>query len=83
MGTTISSAADIMNETASNLNIVAAGAEEMTATISEIAGNTEKGRRIAEEEIGQTTHATAQIHELGNAAMQIEHIDLKNFSVLH
>ncbi|BBO91076.1 methyl-accepting chemotaxis protein [Desulfosarcina ovata subsp. ovata] len=71
MSTTISSAAGIMDETASNLNIVASGAEEMTATISEIAGNTEKGRQIAEEAVGQTTHATNQIEELGNAAMQI------------
>jgi methyl-accepting chemotaxis protein len=71
MSTTISSAAGIMDQTASNLNIVASGAEEMTATISEIAGNTEKGRRIAEEAVGQTTHATAQIEDLGHAAMQI------------
>jgi methyl-accepting chemotaxis protein len=71
MSTTISSAAGIMEETASNLNIVASGAEEMTATISEIAGNTEKGRQIAEEAVGQTTHATNQIEDLGSAAMQI------------
>ena len=71
MSTTISSAAGIMEETASNLNIVASGAEEMTATISEIAGNTEKGRQIAEEAVGQTTHATNQIEDLGNAAVQI------------
>lgn len=71
MSTTISSAAGIMDKTASNLNIVASGAEEMTATISEIAGNTEKGRQIAEEAVGQTTHATAQIQDLGNAAVQI------------
>jgi methyl-accepting chemotaxis protein len=71
MSTTISSAAGIMDKTASNLNIVASGAEEMTATISEIAGNTEKGRQIAEEAVGQTIHVTAQIEELGNAAMQI------------
>ena len=71
MSTTISSAAGIMDETSSNLNIVASGAEEMTATISEIAGNTEKGRQIAEEAVGQTTHATTQIQDLGNAAVQI------------
>jgi methyl-accepting chemotaxis protein len=71
MSTTISSAAGIMDNTASNLNIVASGAEEMTATISEIAGNTEKGRQIAEEAVGQTAHATAQIQDLGDAAMQI------------
>ena len=71
MSTTISSAAGIMEETASNLNIVASGAEEMTATINEIAGNTEKGRQIAEEAVGQTNHATTQIQDLGNAAVQI------------
>jgi methyl-accepting chemotaxis protein len=71
MSATVSSAAGIMDETANNLNIVASGAEEMTATISEIAGNTEKGRQIAAEAVDQTTHATAQIQDLGNAAMQI------------
>ena len=71
MSTTISSAAGIMDETANNLNIVASGAEEMTATISEIAGNTEKGRQIAEEAVGQTTHATMQIQDLGDAAVKI------------
>ena len=71
MSTTISSAAGSMDKTASNLNIVASGAEEMTATIGEIAGNTEKGRQIAEEAVGQTTHASAQIQDLGDAAVQI------------
>ena len=71
MNTTISSAADIMDEAANNLNIIASGAEEMTATISEIASNTEKGRQIAEEAVGQTSHATTQIEDLGNAAVQI------------
>jgi methyl-accepting chemotaxis protein len=71
MSTTIASAAGIMDETASNLNIVASGAEEMTATISEIAGNTEKGRQIAEQAVDQTNHATNQIQDLGDAAMQI------------
>ena len=71
MSTTISSAAGVMDETANNLNIVAAGAEEMTATINEIAGNTERGRQIAEEAVGQTNHATTQIQDLGEAAIQI------------
>jgi methyl-accepting chemotaxis protein len=71
MSTTIASAAGIMDETANNLSIVASGAEEMTATIGEIAGNTEKGRQIAEEAVDQTNHATTQIQDLGNAAMQI------------
>ena len=71
MNTTIASAAGIMDEAANNLNIIASGAEEMTATISEIAGNTEKGRQIAEEAVGQTNHATTQIEDLGNAAVQI------------
>ena len=43
----------------------------MTATISEIAGNTEKGRHIAEAAVGQTTQASAQIEDLGDATMQI------------
>ncbi len=71
MSTTITSVAGIMEQTAGNLNIVASGAEEMTATIREIANTTEKGRQIAEEAVGQTTHATNQIEELGSAALQI------------
>ncbi len=71
MSSTITSVAGIMEQTAGNLNIVAAGAEEMTATIREIAQTTEKGRQIAEEAVGQTTHATGQIEELGTAAQQI------------
>jgi len=71
MSTTITSVAGIMEQTAGNLNIVASGAEEMTATIREIANTTEKGRLIAEEAVGQTTHATGQIEELGTAAQQI------------
>ncbi len=71
MSSTITSVAGIMEKTAGNLNIVASGAEEMTATIREIANTTEKGRQIAEEAVGQTTHATRQIEELGTSALQI------------
>lgn len=71
MSTTITSVAGIMEQTAGNLSIVASGAEEMTATIREIANTTEKGRQIAEEAVGQTTHATRQIEELGTSALQI------------
>ena len=71
MSSTITSVAGIIEKTAGNLNIVASGAEEMTATIREIANTTEKGRQIAEEAVGQTTHATRQIEELGTSALQI------------
>jgi methyl-accepting chemotaxis protein len=71
MSVTVSSAAQTMGEMASNLTVVASGAEEMTATIGEIAVNTEKGRQIADEAVGQTSHASRQIEELGVAAQQI------------
>lgn len=71
MNTMISSAATIMEETVNNLSIVAASAEEMTATINEIAENTETGRQIADNAVGQTNCASGQIEELGQAAQQI------------
>jgi methyl-accepting chemotaxis protein len=71
MSTAIAAVAQVMEDTANNLTIVASGAEEMTATINEIAVNTEKGRQIAEEAVGQTAHASKQIEELGTAAQQI------------
>jgi methyl-accepting chemotaxis protein len=60
-----------MEAAAGSLSIVASGTEEMSATIGEIAANTEKGRQIAEMAVGQTAHATGQIEELGKAAVQI------------
>ncbi|MCP4449919.1 MAG: hypothetical protein GY809_00540, partial [Planctomycetes bacterium] len=46
-------------------------AEEMTATITEIAQNAEKARGITTEAVGQTEHATAQVDELGISAKEI------------
>ena len=71
MSVTISRASEVTQEASDNLSIVAGSAEEMTATINEIAKNTDKGRLIADEAVGQTKKASRQIEELGNAAQQI------------
>lgn len=54
----------------------AGAAEEMSATINEIAKNTEKGQEITNEAVGQTSDASNQIEELGNAAQQIAITDI-------
>jgi methyl-accepting chemotaxis protein len=58
-------------QTATNVQMVATAAEEMTATISEIAGNMENGRKIAENAVGQAQITSSQMGELGN---EMEHI---------
>jgi methyl-accepting chemotaxis protein len=58
-------------QTSTNVQMVATAAEEMTATISEIAGNMEKGRRIADDAIEQAQTTSAQVGELGQAMVDI------------
>jgi methyl-accepting chemotaxis protein len=58
-------------QTSSNVQMVATAAEQMTATISEIAGNMEKGRRIADDAVEQARTTSTQVGELGQA---MEHI---------
>ena len=58
-------------QTSTNVQMVATATEEMTATIGEIAGNMEKGRRIADDAIEKAKNTSAQVGELGLAMEDI------------
>ena len=60
-----------MEQTSTNLTHVTSSTEQMTSTIGEIAGNSEKARRITAEATRQATHITEQINQLGQAAREI------------
>jgi methyl-accepting chemotaxis protein len=66
--TAVSSASE---QTSANVQMVATAAEQMTATISEIAGNMEKGRRIADEAVDQAQNTSTQVGDLGRAMEDI------------
>ena len=65
------SVAAAMEETSTNLTHVTSSTEQMTSTIGEIAGNSEKARRITAEATRQATRITEQINQLGQAAREI------------
>ena len=60
-----------MEQAANNLASVATATEQMTATIGEIAGNSEKARRITEEATRQSVIIGEQMDQLGRAALEI------------
>jgi methyl-accepting chemotaxis protein len=60
-----------MEQTSTNLGSVASATEQMTATIGEIAGNSEKARRITEDATKQAARISEQMNQLGAAAQQI------------
>jgi chromosome segregation ATPase len=60
-----------MEQTSTNLSSVASATEQMTATIGEIAGNSEKARRITEDATRQAARISEQMNQLGAAAQQI------------
>jgi len=49
-------------------------AEEMSATVTEIAGNTSKARQVTEEAVAKTGSASQRMDELGVAAQQISKV---------
>lgn len=57
-----------MEETTNNTGMVAAAVEEMAATISEIARNSERARGISEQAVTQAASASGKMDELGQAA---------------
>ncbi len=71
MSVNMDSVAAASEETSVNVNMVAAAAEEMSATITEIATNTEKTTDITNKAVDKSKLASAQIHELGNAAQEV------------
>lgn len=62
------SAAAASNQTTSNIQAVAAGAEEMSATVAEIAQSMAKSRQASEEAFGLTEQASTSTNRLASAA---------------
>lgn len=60
-----------MDQTVSNINLVAAAAEEMNTTVQEIARSAERARMISEEAVSQASSASGQIDTLGQKAEEI------------
>ncbi len=65
------SVAAVMEQAAGNINMVATATEEMTATIREIAENTEKARGISDSAVIRAETAAERMKELGGAARDI------------
>jgi methyl-accepting chemotaxis protein len=61
----------IARETSARSEQVAAASEEMSATIGEIAGNSEKARRITSEAVAQADRVSGAVRTLGQSAQQI------------
>jgi methyl-accepting chemotaxis protein len=60
-----------MEQATTNLRSVATATEEMTATISEIAGNSEKARRITGQAVAQADSISSAVRALGQSAQEI------------
>src|ERR1700733_10593372 len=71
MSSNITSVAAGMEQTTTNLDHVANATEQMTATIGEIAQNSEKARRITDDDPRQAARITEQSDQLGLAAQEI------------
>jgi methyl-accepting chemotaxis protein len=71
MSANMHSVSSASEQTSNNVQMVATATEQMTATISEIAGNMDKGRQIADEAVTQSQTTSTQVDELGKA---MEHI---------
>ena len=57
--------------TAESLSLLADSSEQMTGAIAEIAQNTEKAATVAQRAVGESSHATTRVRELGAAAEEI------------
>jgi methyl-accepting chemotaxis protein len=60
-----------MEQSSTNASMVATAAEEMNATISEIAQNAEKARSISDQAVTKVGESTQQMDALGHAANAI------------
>lgn len=60
-----------MEDAAGNINMVAGAADEMTSTIGEISGNTERARNVALDAVQHVENVSDQVGELGSAAQEI------------
>lgn len=71
MSSNATSVAAGMEQTSTNLGHVSTATDQMTSTITEIASNSEKARRITDDATRQASRITEQINELGAAAREI------------
>lgn len=71
MSTNMDAMAHVMEQTAANMTMVAAAAEQMNATIVGIAQNSEKARTITSNAVSQTQNTSKTIADLGNSAQEI------------
>jgi methyl-accepting chemotaxis protein len=71
MNTNMLSVAAAMEQSAANTGMIAAAAEEMNATITEIAGNAGKARTISDEAETKAEKVTAIVTNLEKSAMDI------------
>jgi methyl-accepting chemotaxis protein len=67
----VNTVAEKMDQSTTNLNAVSQATNEMTATISEIAANSEKARRTSEGATRQAEAICAVIHKLSDATAAI------------
>ncbi len=71
MSANTNSVASGMEQASTNLHSVGIATEEMTATIGEIAGNSEKARRITGQAVALADHISESVRGLGQAAQEI------------
>ncbi len=74
MSANLNNIAAASEQASTNVNMVAAASEEMTSTVQEIAQNSGKARGITETAVVNTNSASAKVHELGEAALQISKV---------
>lgn len=71
MSSNMNSVAATMKQTSDNMGMLASSIEEMTATINEIAGNSEKARNISGTAVTQSKSVSEKVENLGTAALAI------------
>jgi methyl-accepting chemotaxis protein len=71
MSESIRSVAGTMEHASDNVELIVRSAQEMNATIQEIAKNSENAREIASKTVSQTQTASKEVGELGQAAKEI------------
>jgi methyl-accepting chemotaxis protein len=71
MNANMNTVAAAMEQASINVGTVATAAEEMSSTIHEIAGNTDKTRKVTERAVEKATSASERVDKLGIAAREI------------
>jgi methyl-accepting chemotaxis protein len=74
MSTAMNSGAAATEQTTANLQMIVSAAEEMSATINEIAANTSKGSQTTAEAVAKAEHISKKVDALGKAALEISKV---------